>query len=69
MNASPSLYSADYDDITVGLVLSIMANESNGDMSLVSPMGACGLMQVIPKTWFPENEHELCEWSRSLHTV
>jgi hypothetical protein len=60
IDKGPSTYLYSVEDLSLPLVLAIMANESNGRMEVVSYAGACGLMQVIPKDWFPENEHELC---------
>lgn len=42
-------------DLDPALVLSVMAAESGGDQSVVSYAGACGLMQVIPKSWYDIN--------------
>jgi len=35
---------------TVKMIKAIMSQESHGDISKISPSGACGLMQVLPST-------------------
>lgn len=61
MDGEPTVYLFETEDLGIALILAVMANESGGRMEIVSSAGACGLMQVIPKNWFPENAHELCE--------
>ena len=42
------------------LVLAVMAAESAGDQSAVSYAGACGLLQVIPKTYHELSKSQIC---------
>ena len=42
------------------LVLAVMAAESGGDHSVVSYASACGLMQVIPKTYHELSKSQIC---------
>ena len=42
------------------LVLAVMAAESGGDHSVVSYAGACGLLQVIPKTYHELSKSQIC---------
>ncbi len=42
------------------LVLAVIAAESGGDQSALSPAGACGVMQVIPKPWYWLSASSIC---------
>ena len=43
------------------LILSMMAAESHGEPYVISPAGACGLMQVIWKPWYAISKTALCD--------
>jgi hypothetical protein len=59
----PSIEQLNEYDLDPILVVSVIAAESGGDYELVSYAGACGPMQVIPKSWYPYSPEAICESS------
>ena len=49
-----------FEDVTVPLVMAVIAEESAGDINAVSSAGACSLMQVIPQPWLELSASAIC---------